>query len=79
MGLEYYEIMESPYSQKQIAYFIGLSQQRLCDFKKGRGGISKKTAIRVSGLTGIQIHELFNMNYEEFMSAIMKAMEEAEF
>lgn len=69
--------MEKPYSQKVVAKFIGVSPQRLCDLKAGRyGGLSKKTALRVSELTGITVHDLFKMDYENFMKAIGKAMDE---
>lgn len=69
--------MEKPYSQKLVARFIGVSPQRLCDLKAGRyGGLSKRTALRVSALTGITVHDLFAMDYENFMKAMGQAMDE---
>lgn len=67
--------MKKSYNQSDIARFIGLSRQTVCDLKKGRRSLSKKTAIRVSGLTGIQIHELFFMDYETLRAALVQAME----
>ena len=67
--------MEKPYSQKEISYFLGISQQLLCDFKKGRRWISKKSAIRISRIIGVGIADLFAMNWEDFLAAVLEAME----
>ena len=62
-------------TQTAIANFIGLSRQAVCDMKKGRRALSKKTAIRVSRITGIGIHELFFMDYETLRAALVRAMD----
>lgn len=65
------------YSQKQIAAFLEISPQLLSDYKYGRREWSKKTAIRISRISGIEIRELFFMDRAEFLAAIVQVMEKA--
>jgi transcriptional regulator with XRE-family HTH domain len=60
-------------SQKEIASFIGVSQQTICDIKMKRRVLGKKNAMRISKLTGIPFETLAVKNGETLLRKIRYA------
>jgi plasmid maintenance system antidote protein VapI len=68
-------------NQKEIAEYLGVSQQLICDIKKERRTFGKQNAIRIEKLTGISYKCLTFENGEglldELRSAYLKRGEKA--
>jgi transcriptional regulator with XRE-family HTH domain len=60
-------------SQKEIAGYVGVSQQFICDIKKKRRTFGKKNAIRIFKLTGIPLEELTFEKGEELLEKFRSA------
>lgn len=65
-------------TQKNMANFLGISQQFLTDIKLKRRALGKNTALRVSAITGIPFPNLMFLTGEKFMDSIRKAMKTAD-
>ena len=51
-------------SQKELADYLEVSQQLICDVKKKRRKFGKKSAIRLSALTSVSFEDLTLKNGE---------------
>ena len=60
-------------NQKEIAGFVGVSQQLICDIKKKRRTFGKKNAIRIFKLTEIPYESLALENGEELLDKLRSA------
>lgn len=56
--------------QKQIAEWLGVSEQLVCDIKKKRRTFGKQTAYRLSDVTGISYQELSLINGPAMMKKL---------
>ena len=60
-------------NQKEIAKYVGVSQQIICDIKKKRRTFGKQNAIRISKLTEIPFKRLTFENGEELLDKLRSA------
>ncbi len=64
-----------PYSYAEVARHLGVSPQLLYDLRTGRREVSKRLAIRVARMTGLAVGELFEVGWDEFLSAVVRTMD----
>ena len=57
-------------SQKELAGYLDISQQLMCDIKKKRRKFGKKSAKRISSLTGVSFEDLTLKNGEMLMERL---------
>jgi len=60
-------------SQKELANYLEISQQLICDVKKKRRKLGKKSARRISTLTSVPFEELIFNNGELLMEKLYNA------
>ena len=60
-------------NQREIAEFVGVSQQLICDIKKKRRTFGKKNAIRIEKLTKITYECLTLENGEGLLAKLRSA------
>ena len=63
-------------NQKEIAEYVGVSQQLICDIKKKRRTFGKQNAVRISKLTKIPPKCLLFDNGEELLDKLRSAYSE---
>lgn len=61
-------------NQKSLAAFLGISQQYLSDIKTGKKTLGKKSALRISKITGIDFQELSFLEGDAFLKKTTLAM-----
>lgn len=61
-------------NQKTLAEFLGISQTYLSDIKAGRRTLGKKSALRISKITGIDFREISFMEGDEFLKKMTLAL-----
>jgi predicted transcriptional regulator len=57
-------------SQKDLADYLKVSQQLICDVKKKRRKFGKKSAGRISTLTSVSFEDLIFLNGEELIKKL---------
>ena len=60
-------------SQKELANYLEISQQLICDVKKKRRKFGKKSARRISALTSVPFEELIFNNGEMLIEKLYNA------
>ena len=60
-------------SQKELANYLEISQQLICDVKKKRRKFGKKSAKRISALTSVSFEDLTFINGEVLMEKLYSA------
>lgn len=61
-------------TQKQMAEFLGISDQYLSDIKLKKRTLGKRTAVRISQATGMDFQEILFLNGEDFLKKVRIAM-----